>query len=245
VGFLFQTENYTINFLVIFFHCFSLLLIISSSVFLIIQFIKYYSLNEFLIESKKDKRICMIVLGLVCTFGVVMENILHFNSTLSNFHVFVLQVRGLKLSFTSFNFYVLTLIGAPIIEEILFRGILQKYLIGILKKKSPLIAIALTSIAFSLIHWESQLLKYPVQLLLVGFLYGYIYYKTNKIIIPMMAHACWNLMIVLFTLDLQPMDRVNSLVFLIFLVAFVILANRLYRFTPQIPDEIPNGNMES
>ena len=228
-GILFDKE-----FWFVFFHCLLLLIIISLSIFLIIQFIKYYSLDDFIISSTIDKRICMISLGLVFAFYVVSENILHFNSTISNFHVFVLKMRNLKSFFTPFlpsvNFYILTLIGAPIIEEILFRGILQKYLIGILKKKSPLIAIALTSIAFSLIHWESQLLKDSVLLLLVGFLFGYIYYKTNKIIIPMTAHACWNLMTVLFTLDLQPMGRGNSLVFVIFMVVFCILANSLYKY---------------
>ena len=241
VGLWFHTEHDTDRFPVMFFHCLSLLMIISLCIFFIIYFIKYYSLDEFFLLSSEDKRICMISLGLILASNFVFYNIVNFKSTISNFHVFVLVLRNLKLFFTpflpSFNFCILTLIGAPIIEEILFRGILQKYLIHIMNTKNPIIPITLASIAFTIIlHWELHLTKITV-IFLGGFVFGYIYYKTQKIIIPIIAHTFWNFLIVLFTMDLQTMNRGNSLVFFIFMVVFVILANRLYRFSKQIPDE--------
>ena len=205
-----------------FFGYLSLIMVIALCAYLVYYFIKCHSVGEFLIVSKEEKRISLIVLGLVFVSTVIVINLAYFSSTISNFHIYTLNVRKVPLSL---HFLIFSLICSPIFEEILFRGVLQKYLSTIIK--NPIIPIVLTSIVFSMGHL--QFAKVPFYFL-CGFLNGCIYYKTQKIIIPIIAHAFWNLLNVIFIMDLQPMSRGNSLVFLIFIIIFVILANLLYKY---------------
>jgi len=218
------------DFSVAFFFLFSLILLIFLCVLFTIYFVKKYSFSEFYI-TKNDKKTSTITLGLVFVSFVVFINMINFSSTISDFHVYVLKIRDLKLFFKPFipSLYqlILALICAPILEEILYRGILQKYLTKAMKKAHPLIPIAIASIVFSIFHL--QFTKIPI-LFFSGFLFGYIYYKTQKIFIPIMAHTFWNLLHFLFIMDLQPMNHGNSFIFLIFMIVFVILTKCLYKF---------------
>ena len=233
VGLLFHS-----GFSIILFDSLSLIMIIALCAYLIFCFNKYHSMSEFSIVTAEVKRISMVTISLTFASFVVIINFANFTSTISDFHVYVLNVRGLSsLSFNpflpSFNFLILTLFCAPIIEEILIRGVLQKYLTDIMK--NPIIPIVLASIVFSIIHWQFS--KIPFHFL-SGILFGCIYYKTKKIIIPIIAHAFWNLLNTIFIMDLQPMNRGNSLWFFIFIIAFGILANHLYKYKIQPEKQI-------
>jgi len=220
------------KFWLIFFHILSIVMLMTLCFLIVVYFKNKYSLDEFLVVATQEKNICATVIGLVFVSFVVIINLAQFWSTISDYHLFVLKINDLsKLNFTpfipTFNFFIKSLIFVPIAEEILFRGILQKYLANIMKKQHVLVPVAIASIAFAIVHWRFADIPY---LFLCGILYGCIYYKTKKIIFPIVAHACWNLMNVLFATDLQPMGRDNSLAFFIFMIAFVILASRLYRY---------------
>jgi len=223
-GFIFDTK-----FSLIFFDIFSLILMIALCVSIMIYFMKFYSFSEFLIKFKEEKKILIITLGLVLVSFVLIVNLGNFETTILNFHVYILKINYLsKLSFesfsSSFSFLFLTLICFPVIEEVLYRGILQKYLLKLMNMKYSLIPIILVSLAFSIMHWQfSKIIVY----FLCGLLYGYIYYKSKKIIFPIIVHSFWNLLSVLFSMDLQPMNRGNSFFLLIFIVVFLILANSL------------------
>lgn len=88
---------------------------------------------------------------------------------------------------------LVTVIFAPVIEEILFRGLLLKQLL--LRLKTPM-AIILGGVIFALAHLD------PVRMIMVlplGLYLGYTYYRLQSIWPGICIHAGWNLLVVLAT----------------------------------------------
>ena len=80
-----------------------------------------------------------------------------------------------------YTFLVLT-VSAPILEELLFRGIILK---GFLKIYSPLKAILWSSVLFGFFHlnpWQF------IPALFIGVVMGYIYWKTNSLLPCLFMH---------------------------------------------------------
>ena len=92
-------------------------------------------------------------------------------------------------------------IGAPIVEELIFRVFLQGALLKWLK--SPWLSIIFSSIIFAGIHllgpnpqpWHTLL---PV--FAVGFTCGVAYERTKRVGVPITMHVCFNLLMVGLTL---------------------------------------------
>jgi len=80
------------------------------------------------------------------------------------------------------NLMIVALLPA-IGEELLFRGVLQKELIALMK--SPHVAIFVTSIIFSGFHLQVQGF---LPKLIIGLILGYAYYWTKSIWYPMILH---------------------------------------------------------
>jgi len=83
---------------------------------------------------------------------------------------------------------VMTVVMAPVFEEIIFRGIIQKGLIN--GGMKPVKAIWISSIVFGLVHgnpWQF------VGAVLLGFVLGTVYYKTKSLLLPMLLHGFNNL----------------------------------------------------
>ena len=79
---------------------------------------------------------------------------------------------------------ILTVLFAPLLEEILFRGIIQKGMIN--NGVKPITAIVLTSLFFGLFHlnpWQF------VGAFLLGLVLGIVYYKTQSLLMPILLHA--------------------------------------------------------
>ncbi len=73
-------------------------------------------------------------------------------------------------------------IAAPILEELIFRGIMLK---GFLKKYPPITAITLSALLFGLAHmnpWQF------IAAFLVGFLIGWLYWRTRSILPGLFIH---------------------------------------------------------
>lgn len=77
-------------------------------------------------------------------------------------------------------------IVAPIIEEILFRGIVIKELSGCM---SPFFAIILQGLFFSIAHFNLVQLLFTV---VIGIILGVVYYKTKNLVIAMLVHMFFN-----------------------------------------------------
>ncbi|MCA6065612.1 CPBP family intramembrane metalloprotease [Chryseobacterium sp. RG1] len=84
--------------------------------------------------------------------------------------------------------FITAVVMAPVFEEIIFRGIMQKGLIN--KGIEPWKAILFSSVVFGLVHanpWQF------VGAVLLGCVLGLVYYKTKSLLLPMLLHAFNNL----------------------------------------------------
>jgi membrane protease YdiL (CAAX protease family) len=88
-------------------------------------------------------------------------------------------------------------LAAPLGEETLFRGLIQK---SLLAASSPRRAIAVTALLFAAIHYEPIGLLARVEL---GALFGFLAYRTGSLWAAIAAHAASNL----FALTLYFMSR--------------------------------------
>jgi membrane protease YdiL (CAAX protease family) len=95
----------------------------------------------------------------------------------------VLALSNLK-SWGEFILAVFIMAFFPaLFEEVFFRGALQ----NLLEKwwKNPIVAIIITSIIFSIIHFSIYLF---LSRIVLGFVLGYMYYKTRNIWVNIVAH---------------------------------------------------------
>jgi len=84
------------------------------------------------------------------------------------------------------------IILAPILEEIICRGIILK---GLLNKYSPIIAILVSSLIFGIMHlnpWQF------IGAFGIGIINGWIYWKTKNIVLPIIIHFTNNLFFTIF-----------------------------------------------
>ncbi|RKS95161.1 hypothetical protein BC952_0812 [Flavobacterium limicola] len=87
--------------------------------------------------------------------------------------------------------FITIVIAAPILEELIFRGFILN---GLLKSYSPLKAIIISSLLFGLVHLN------PWQFIgasIGGILSGWVYFKTNKITLPIIIHMTNNFLALL------------------------------------------------
>jgi membrane protease YdiL (CAAX protease family) len=104
------------------------------------------------------------------------------------------------LSGPAFLFFVASaVIAAPILEELLFRGLLQNMLRSGMRSNwigrksvfaADMIAILVTGALFSAMH--GTLSGFP-PLFITGFVLGFVYYKTNNLWVAVTMHAINNL----------------------------------------------------
>ncbi|MCG6189007.1 CPBP family intramembrane glutamic endopeptidase [Maribellus maritimus] len=88
---------------------------------------------------------------------------------------------------TGFFPFLLMVVAAPILEELIFRGII---LDGLLKNYSPEKSILLSSFLFGLVHlnpWQF------VTGFIIGLFAGWVYYKTQSLSLTIIIHATANL----------------------------------------------------
>jgi membrane protease YdiL (CAAX protease family) len=84
------------------------------------------------------------------------------------------------------------MILAPILEEVICRGIILK---GLLKNYSPFIAILVSSTIFGIMHlnpWQF------IGAFGIGLINGWVFWKTKNIIIPIVIHLSNNLFFTIF-----------------------------------------------
>jgi membrane protease YdiL (CAAX protease family) len=85
---------------------------------------------------------------------------------------------------------VLTVIG-PILEEIIFRLIIFG---AIYKKYNFWIAAITSSLIFSVVHWDFE---HTLVYVAAGLAFAFLYVKTKRILVPIIAHVAINTFVVL------------------------------------------------
>lgn len=102
------------------------------------------------------------------------------------------------------GFYILNIIALAITpaicEEMFFRGVLQKYLVGTMKNKH--LAILLTALVFSAIHMQFSGL---LPRFILGAVLGYLFYSSGSLWLSIVAHATNNALVVsaVFFFDME------------------------------------------
>ena len=92
------------------------------------------------------------------------------------------------------------LIVAPV-EELIFRGVMQRYLQDYYH---PVVSIGISSVLFAGAHVAvldggiSGILSYILLVGTIGGIFGYMYYKTRNLIVPMLLHAIYNTTLLTF-----------------------------------------------
>ncbi|MGL5636720.1 MAG: lysostaphin resistance A-like protein [Bacteroidales bacterium] len=133
---------------------------------------------------------CLLCVCLYIISGPIHYILAHFRDP-ANELLFNLGFNPASLLSTDSNviYWIFkSIIVAPVLEEILFRGFLQKYLYRL---KKPFVAILVAALLFSLSHYEINKI---FTTFLGGLLYGFIYYKSGSLLIAIICHSLHNLL---------------------------------------------------
>lgn len=96
------------------------------------------------------------------------------------------EIELLRNGFDWIKFIFFSIVVAPVVEEILYRGVLYS---PYRKKYGPTIAIIITSIFFTVSHFGLGILSNFIG----GILLAILYEKTNTLVSPIIAHIAYNL----------------------------------------------------
>ena len=81
---------------------------------------------------------------------------------------------------------LMTVVAAPLTEEVFFRGLLQ----GALRDRfGPVVAVAVASLAFAVVHF--QVVQFPA-LLAIGVVHGVLVLRTGRIGAALWSHTAFN-----------------------------------------------------
>ena len=129
----------------------------------------------------------MILIHLYCQLFVPYE------------HAAITAIKSDPSPHVFFAWAVAAVVQTPILEELIFRNLLQ----GVLEVYERMIVgpsrkwifgagpIFLSSLAFALMHWDQGAAAIP--LFLFALVLGYLYFQTHRLTVPIVAHAALNL----------------------------------------------------
>jgi len=161
-------------------------------IFSLIYYLKIQFKDSFKIPTDKSILVTILLAILIVLISPLIDLITFFKTLRDNYIAFCLPNTNKVLTIDYFLLRII-IIG-PILEEIYFRGIIQKILS---KKIKPFVAILISSLLFSLGHLDfNQFLSF----FLIGLIIGTLYYKTNNLLLVIILHVVANLLIT-FTKD--------------------------------------------
>ena len=124
---------------------------------------------------------------------------------------------------------------APILEEVLFRGAIQGYL---MRKYNPAVGIVVAALVFGLIHMNPIQIFYAFCL---GLVFGWMYYRTRSLMPVIIGHVLNNsLAVVTMIMGAEEEDAVMSPVEKIAIIGGSLLAalalmHLINRLQPAVP----------
>lgn len=170
---------------------------IFSGVLIVIVFFVIFRLRK--ADVKKEWKLCCfkikdVVLPIIVafsysfvfaliTYNIELENSVMIRNS-AEYYSGVCSGLGLVLMIMNL------LIVAPISEEIVLRGIVYT---RVEKTTNPVVAIMVSSLLFGLMHIMAGGPVLVIGAMLMGVVFGLIYYKTNSLLICFIAHSIANL----------------------------------------------------
>jgi len=134
------------------------------------------------------KPLIIILLGIIIIF--------HIGIIIPIFYVLLSFMKNVDESFSIFTIenMIFALIFAPIIEEIIFRVIM---LSGLMMRYTPIKSIIISALFFASIHIDPTNIYIGkiITAFLLGFLSGWIFYKTQNLGLCIVLHSFSNFMV--------------------------------------------------
>lgn len=124
---------------------------------------------------------------------------------------------------------LMTVFFAPILEEIIFRGIIMKGLIN--KGWQPWKAILLSAVVFGLVHgnpWQFM------GAILLGSVLGLVYYRSKSLLLPILLHAFNNLcscLLIIYYKNESFADTFHVPVWVVLAIGIILFGVFYYLFT--------------
>ena len=170
-----------------------LVLIASIVVTLPLYYLVYRRRKQDLHNFFQVRLVNPLILLLILIFGVSINVLIDYLlSVIQNapvFSRFFDQYSGISDMLLGGDFLsslLVTGIAVPIFEELLFRG----FIFGELRRLMPIpVAILLQGLLFGIYHFNLIQSTYAM---LIGFMLGFVYYRTGSILAPILLHASFN-----------------------------------------------------
>jgi membrane protease YdiL (CAAX protease family) len=118
----------------------------------------------------------VLVLALATVLSV--QSYLHLPNTHAALFTSIAKLPGLGL--------VMIVIVGPVLEELLFRGVVLQ---GLLRSQRPWIAIGQSALLFGIIHFNPA---QSVNAFFLGLVFGWLYYRTRSLLLCMATHGLYN-----------------------------------------------------
>src|SRR5574344_1427053 len=156
------------------------------------RFVQKYQ-SQYIKSDRLEKPIRFVGLGLgTVGFGLILTNLIM--KVLDGTPILDNAMRLMENAFSAQNtlqgmiILLVIIIGAPFVEELLFRGVLFEELNRVVSTKTTII---LTALIFALYHFN--ILQTP-NTFFMGLILAYVYYNTRSIKAPIIVHLTNNLL---------------------------------------------------
>lgn len=191
----------------------------------LVWYIRKYGCDEFII-NKKSFLPLLTALLLIFSFDMIFYYSFKINYLQDGiFHRWGCDSAAISMKMIEYTSRLLIL--SPILRAILFIGFLQKPLS---EKINPYWAI-LIAVIISLPFSSTFAIKDMLFNFLTGLIYGYIYYKTKNLSIPMLCCFLVNAFSIYFSNSPHPITTANYVFLIMLPVVFCLSAVYFYRKT--------------
>lgn len=162
----------------------------------------------------------LAMLGIAVAYFYVVTR-LHFPAIQDSLKEYeeMMEVKSISQVDLYMNVFA-TCILIPVLEEIIFRGLIMDVM---LEAGYPVLAITFSALYFGVMHGQPVQIGYA---LLAGLILGSIYYLTKNLVMSIIAHVIFNILgsgiYMLFSLS-ETADNVLSFIEIAAIVPFIVL----------------------
>lgn len=186
-----------------------------------IQFFGVEVKNQFNKIKLKPTFLFSLLTVLIFLLILPLVNPIDFFEKIANYkittHQYDLKVLNPPNFFNVLYFFLMVIL-TPIIEEILYRGIILHLF---LQRYSVKISLILSSLIFAFIHFKFIGFGY---LFLYGLLFGFAYYKTNSLFTSILLHFLINLMASTTSNQYIELNNTNFTKYILFIAVLLTTA---------------------